>query len=60
MKLLRTIDPADVRAAERFHARCLSCPWTMRAKFRETLDVVGEGHVSTTRHGVVIEEEETT
>lgn len=58
MKFLRTIDPADVRAAERFQARCLDCHWYFRAKYRETLDTVGESHVSLNGHRVVIEEEE--
>lgn len=58
MILLRTINPADMRVAERFQARCLDCPWTMRAKFRETLDTVGESHVAFSWHRVVIEEEE--
>lgn len=58
MKLLRTIDPAAVRTAERFQARCLECDWQYRAKFRETLNIVGENHVSLSGHRVVIEEEE--
>lgn len=56
-KLLRTITPADVAAVERCHARCLDCAWTSRARYRETVETVGEFHVSEHGHHVVIEEE---
>ena len=59
MKTLRTITPEELASTCHFRASCLECSWTIEwHKYVETAVTMGESHVASKGHRVVIEERE--